>query len=470
MSLDQEREEREMLRKAIKADPEGVIDILLDLKRRLEEAEARIQELEARLKSNSGNSSKPPSSDGYAKPAPKSQRRSSGRKSGGQKGHPGSSLQRVGNPDKAVEIALERCPYTGEPLGPEDVVSSVERQVFELPEPRLEVTEYRALVYRVPGTGVLVHGEFPEGVSAPAQYGFRFMAWLVYLADYQLVPLKRVSRMCEDLYGRPVSQATVQEARRRCSASLEEFERVVGERLGESPTLHCDETGMRVGAKTVWLHAVCSESDTLYHIDPKRGGEAVERMGVLPGYEGWLVHDFWKPYLALACRHAICNAHIVRELAFFEELGEDWARRLKALLLQAGSNPQARTSRGWRLAWRRQLRRGRCAHPYRPPPRGGGRGRPARPKAVNLLDRLELYEDWIWAFADNEEVPFTNNLAERDVRMAKVKQKVSGCFRSWEGARAFARVRSYISTCSKRQVRVIEALASAMRGKALTFA
>jgi len=467
-----------MLRKAIKADPEGVIDIILDLKRRVEEAERRfedserrIRELEARLKANSRNSSKPPSSDGYAKPSPKNQRRRSGRKSGGQKGHPGSSLQRVDSPDKVVEIALERCPYTGEPLGPQDVVSSIARQVFELPEPRLEAVEYRALVYRVPGTGALVRGAFPDGVSAPAQYGFRFMAWLVYLADYQLVPLKRVARMCEDLYGHPVSQATVEEARRRCSARLEEFERVVGERLGQSPVLHCDETGMRVGAKTVWLHTVSSERDTLYHIDPRRGGEAVERMGVLPGYEGWLVHDFWKPYLALACRHAICNAHIVRELAFFEELGEDWARRLKALLLQAGSNPQARTPRGWRLAYRRQLRRGRAAHPYRPPPRGGGRrGRRARPKAVNLLDRLELYEDWIWAFAENEEVPFTNNLAERDVRMAKVKQKVSGCFRSWEGARAFARVRSYISTCSKRQVRLIDALANAMRGQANTFA
>ena len=466
----QRDEEREILRRAIKADPEGVIDIILELKRCVEDSKRRIQELEARLKMNSRNSSKPPGSDGYNRPSPKSQRKRSGRKSGGQKGHPGSTLQKSAEPDRVVPLELERCPHTGEPLGPGNVVSTIVRQVFELPEPRLEVTEYQAFVYKVPGTGALVHAPFPEGVAAPLQYGFRFQAWLVYLADYQLVPLRRVRRMCQDLFGLSVSEASVAAARQRCEANLAEFARLTGARLAGEEVLHADETGMRVGAKTVWLHSLSTERETLYHIDPRRGAEAIERMGVLADFQGWLIHDFWKAYLGLGCKHGICNSHIVRELRFFADLGQAWAAKLIELLLRARADPGAKPPDKWRAQYRRLVRQGYASNPFKQPPRRKGqRGRAARPKAVNLLDRLDQYEDWILAFIVHEQVPFTNNQAERDVRMAKVKQKISGCFRTWKGARTFATVRSYISTCVKRKVSVFEALTEAMRDRAVAF-
>lgn len=453
-----------MLRKSIKADPEGIIDIMLDLKR-------RIEELEARLKTNSRNSSKPPSSDGYGKPSPKSRRVKSGRKSGGQEGHPGSTLKKAAEPDKTVPLELASCPYTGERLGPENVVSKIVRQVFELPDPRLEVTEYQAFVYKVPGTGALVHAPFPEGVAAPLQYGFRFQAWLVYLRDYQFVPLERIRRMCEDLFGYAVSEATVDAARKRCHDRLADFLEAVRGRLKDARVLHADETGMRVGASTAWLHSLSTERDTLYHIDAKRGAEAIERMGVLADFSNTLVHDFWKPYLALDCKHAMCNAHIVRELAYFDDLGQSWAKRLGALLVEAGAAPESRSVEEWRRRYRALLRQGRAANPYDPPARKpGARGRSAKPKAVNLLDRLDQYEDWILAFLEDNAIPFTNNQAERDVRMAKLRQKISGCFRSSDGGAIFAAIRSYISTCVKRQVGVLDALTKAISGKAEVFA
>jgi transposase len=458
-----QEEERKRLKEAMRVNPDAVVDLILELKR-------RIEELEARLKMNSRNSSKPPSSDGYSKPSPKSQRTKSDRKSGGQPGHPGNTLKRVETPDKIETIALQQCPHTGVELNKCDVVDTILRQVFDLPEQKLEVTEYRALVYQVAGSGAKIHGEFPPGVSAPQQYGFRFQAWLLYLVDYQLVPLRRVRRMCEDLFGYSVSEKTIASARERCEANLEAFTEMTKDTLKSEPIVHADETGIRVGTGNAWLHSLSTADRTLYHIDSKRGGEAIRRMGILTDFGGVLVHDFWQAYLSLECEHAICNAHIVRELTFFEDLGQDWAAQLKALLLQACEDPGSKLLQQWKELYRGLVKSGYASSPFVAPPRKKGqRGKAAQPKVLNLLDRLNQYESWILGFLDNPEIPFTNNQAEQDVRMAKVKQKISGCFRSWKGSKTFATIRSYISTCIKQRASIIDALEKAMRNKAETF-
>ena len=456
-------QERPQLKEEMRANPEAVVDVILHLKR-------RIEELEARLKMNSRNSSKPPSSDGYNKPSPKSQRSKSGLKSGGQPGHPGSTLKQVDNPDKVETMTLQCCPYTGVQLKESDVVDMIVRQVFDLPEQKLEITEYRALVYQVPGSGTKVHAEFPQGVSAPQQYGFRFQAWLVYLVDYQFVPLGRVRRMCEDLFGYSVSEKTIATARERCQDNLEEFIEVTAAKLKNEPIVHADETGMPVGTEKAWLHSLSTTERTLYHIDSKRGSEAIEQMGILRDFKGVLVHHFWQAYLSLDCDHAICNAHIVRELTFFEDLRQAWAGKLKALLLEACKNPGSKTVQESKVSYRQMIQEGYANNPFVPPPRKKGqRGKPAQPKVLNLLDRLDKYESWLLGFLDNPEIPFTNNQAEQDVRMAKVKQKISGCFREWKGSKTFATIRSYISTCIKQGTSIIDALEKAMRNNAETF-
>ena len=447
----------------MRSNPDAVVDLILSLK-------GHIEELKARLKLNSRNSSKPPSSDGYNKPSPKSQRKQSERKSGGQPGHPGSTLKQVDNPDKIETITLECCPDTGVELKESDVVDTIVRQVFDLPEQKLEVTEYRALVYKVPGSGAKVRAEFPQGVSAPQQYGFRFQAWRVYLVDHQLIPLGRVSQMCKDLFGYSISEKTIASARERCEANLEEFMEVTAAKLKNAPIVHADETGIRVGTGNAWLHSLSTADRTLYHIDPKRGSEAIEQMGILEDFKGVLVHDFWQAYLSLDCGHAICNAHIVRELTFFEDLGQTWASELKALLLQACEAPDSNSVQQWKQLYRELVKSGYASNPFVAPPRKKGqRGKSAQPKVLNLLDRLDKYESWILGFLDNPGIPFTNNQAEQDVRMAKVKQKISGCFRQWKGSRTFATIRSYISTCIKQGASIMDALDKAMRNNAETF-
>lgn len=463
MESNGQQKRREQLKEAMRSNPDAVVDLILNLER-------RIEELEARLKMNSRNSSKPPSSDGYNKPCPKSQRKKSERKSGGQPGHPGHTLRQVDNPDKIETLTLERCPYTGAELTESDVVDTIVRQVFDLPEQKLEVTEYRALVYKVPGSEVKARGEFPQGVVAPQQYGFRFQAWLVYLVDYQLIPLGRVRRMCEDLFGYSVSEKTIALARERCEANLGQFIEITATKLKNDPIVHADETGIRVGTNNAWLHSLSNSERTLYHIDSKRGSEAIRKMGILREFNGVLVHDFWQAYLCLDCDHAICNAHIIRELTFFEDLGQQWAGKLKALLLKACEEPGSKPPQKWKRFYRRLVKKGYASNPFVPPTRKKGqRGKVARPKVLNLLDRLDKYEDWILGFIDNPEIPFTNNQAEQDVRMAKVKQKISGCFREWKGSKTFAIIRSYVSTCVKQGVSTMDALEKAMRNNAETF-
>lgn len=468
----------EELKREMQLDPDALANRLLDAETKLHEYETkivkceelivklltRVEELEARLKLNSTNSSKPPSSDGLNKPSPKSLRKKSNRKSGGQPGHDGKTLEQVESPDHRHELKLTRCPDSGIELSEERIVGTLKRQVFDLPSPKLEVIEYVSYIYEL-DNGKRVHADFPEGVDGPVQYGFRLQAWLVYLSDYQMIPLRRIRSMCADLFGYSVSEATILKARERCAQNLEEFIKVTGEKLSNSEVLHADETGMRVSNKTVWLHSLSNAEQTLYHIDQKRGYDAIERMGILEQYTGRLVHDFWPAYFKLLCLHAMCNQHIVRELTFFEEKYA-WAIKIKELLLEACHDRLAKSSEQWHDLYSTILQEGYEAIDFKPEKsKKKRRGRPAKPKELNLLERLDKHRDSVLAFLDDPNVPFTNNQAEQDVRMAKVKQKVSGCFRSWKGAELFATIRSYISTCIKQQQGVFEPLQMAMQQK-----
>jgi len=429
----------------------------------------QVKELEARLALNSTNSSKPPSSDGLAKPAPKSLRQKTGRRPGGQPGHPGRTLQPVGEPDHVRLHRLQRCPCgacQGRDLRSEPVLDYEKRQVFELPQKPLEVTEHRAEIKRCPVSGRRVTATFPEGVIAPAQYGPRFKAQTVYLNDQHFIPYQRLTQICQDLYGQPLSEATIASANQRAYEHLAPFEQTLGQQLPQAPVNHCDESGLRVAKSLHWLHVVSNAHLTFYGVHPKRGTEAMDYFGILPRCTGFLMHDHWKPYFTYdQCLHVLCNEHHLRELKFlWEEQHQAWAQQMSAFLLGCLERRKKhgvldeRQFKKVRRRYRAIIQAGRRRHP-----RQHGQG--AQSKAANLLDRLENFEWSVLAFTVFEEVPFTNNGAERDLRMEKTRQKVSGCFRTLHGARVFARIRSYISTCRKQGRNILEALEGAIVGK-----
>ena len=458
----------------IKRDPEAVVDMLLELLEDVELLVERVKLLEQKLALNSRNSSNPPSSDGPNKPKPKSLRKSGKRKSGGQKGHPGKTLEFSKDPDETIEHTLSHCPITGEPLGEKDIVNIIKRQVFDLPEPKLLVHEHWIYQY-MNSKGNIVTAEVPEGVNAPLQYGKRFRSWLVYLSEYQLLPLNRIRQMCADLYGHSVSEDTILKARRHCYEKLEAFEEQVKEVLAKCKIAHADETGLKISGTNHWLHTLCNQQYTFLGIHPKRGYAAIEAFGILERFTGRLVHDCWSAYFRLQnCEHSLCNPHLMRELVFAEEeLKQQWAGKMKQLLEDAydySKLPKGQgadtSKRGWHVRYGRIIAEGYRQNPDvpDPPDTKKKRGRKKKTKSRNLLERMDKYRDEILAFIWDTEIPFSNNQAEQDIRMVKVKQKISGGFRTVHNANIFARIRSHISTAQKNEVSAWEALAKAFDG------
>lgn len=450
---------------------ETTVAFIKSLLRRIESLEARVLSLEQRLAKNSNNSSKPPSSDGYQKPAPKSLRTSSGKKSGGQPGHPGKTLAKVADPDRIVVHPATRC-SCGADLSKTPAQDYESRQVFDLPAPKLEVIEHRSEIKDCPDCGEKVRAPFPEGVEAPVQYGISFQSLLVYLRDGQLLPLDRISQLCADLYGYDVSAATIETARKECHADLEPFEEKLKEVLIDSALLHGDESGLRVEGKLHWLHSLSTALLTFYGVHEKRGRKAMDAFGILPLFAGVLMHDFWKPYLTYLCSHALCNAHHLRELKFvLEEINQPWAGQMIRLLMDMlefvrhqppgaqGLTPQEMAP--WLRRYRKILEEGYEANPE-PPVRTGLRGRLKKTKTQNLLERLDKYRKNVLAFLHDFRIPFSNNQAEQDIRMIKVQQKISGGFRTLEGAKMFARIRSYISTVRKHHFNVFDMITQAI--------
>jgi transposase len=330
----------------------------------------------------------------------------------------------------------------------------------------LKVTEHRAELKCCPDCGEIVKAEFPEAVKAPVQYGPRFEALMVYFNQQQLIPCDRLSQVSEDIFGQPLSAATVIEATRRMEGRLEPFERAVVELLPQSAVVHVDETGMRVDGQLHWLHVASTSELTFYGVHRKRGVEAMDAFGIVGACQQWLIHDHWKPYFTYSqCLHALCNEHLLRELRFLcEEQGQSWAGRLSDFLLQLHRRRQQRgefNPRQFRRAHRRYralVGEGRRLNPSLS-------GRQARSKAANLLDRLEMFDQNILAFLWDGRVPFTNNQAEQDLRMMKVREKISGCFRTFKGAQIFCRIRSYLSTCRKQGLNVWRGLEMAVNNR-----
>jgi transposase len=432
---------------------------------------ARIAELERRLGLNSRNSSKPPSSDGLAKPPPKSLRTKSGRRAGKQPGAPGSTLRQVAVPDEIVEHRPDRCRGCDEDLADAVGAGVGVRQVFDVPPGRLRVVEHRLRSCRCRGCGVVTTASAPSGVNAPVQYGPQIVAVVVYLIVRQHLPVARAAELCAELLAAPVSTGWITTQLARASAALHGFEEAVKDTIRAAPVAHFDETGARINGGLDWIHTVGTATATWYQRHDKRGREAIDDIGILPGYTGIAVHDAWAPYFSYTTvDHALCNAHLLRELAGWRDLDPDrhqWADDAIGLLGEAYQATLTATAEGrtalpvddltsYQRRWASIITAG---HTARPP--GTGRN-PIRA----LLNRMHGCTTEIWRFAHNFTVPFDNNQAERDIRMVKVQLKVSGCWRTTTGADHWLRVRSYISTAMKTGLNIMQALRDALTGNA----
>jgi len=433
----------------------------------------RVKYLEERLAKNSSNSSKPPSSDGPAKPKPKNLRRKTGKKPGGQPGHAGRNLAPVDTPDHVKRHSPEFC-SCGCSLRDAPVVDSEKRQVFDIPPISVEVTEHVVDTLRCPGCGSKVKGAFPEDVKARVQYGPRLNSFAAYLMVYQLLPFERCSELFKDLLGVDVSTGTLANMVRRFAGKVSPSVESVKEMIKNTKVAHFDETGVRVNGILRWLHVASTPLATYYATHAKRGRVAMEDMEILPEFKGVAVHDSYPSYYKFDCSHAVCCAHLLRELKFLHKESKlGWAGRFIRLLVTAKDEKDQAVAEGrWSLgesieatlenAYDKMVSEALDLHP--PPEPDGKPGRKKKSRPRNLAERLRDRKKEILAFIYDFDVPFDNNQAERDIRMMKLKEKISGCFRSWSFGDDWCRIRSYISTAAKNGIDVLDALALAHVG------
>lgn len=450
---------------------QGYIRYLEEMIRQLQ---SRVWNLESRLSKNSSNSSKPPSSDGLARKT-KSQRQKSGKNQGAQKGHVGRGLSQKEKPDVVVTHSPVLCEECGHSLLDVCGQCAEKRQVFDVPQPKIEVTEHRVEEKHCPCCGTVTRADFPDNVRGPVQYGDRVQALAAYFAHQHFVPVDRVCQILQDVFGVDLSPGTCANVDEHLYQHLESFERSLRAYLAASKVLHFDETGIRCEKKLNWIHVASSQTATLYALHSKRGREAMDKMGILPTFSGAVVHDHWFPYFAYErVRHCLCNAHHLRELTFVEEQeGEKWAAQMKDLLLRANRSVEEHAGQGAlspdellqiEAEYTRIIKEGALYHTLLPDLPKKGRGKHKQRVGKNLLDRLQSKRWFVLRFLYDFDIPFTNNQGERDIRMVKLKQKVSGCFRTPLGGRIFCRIRSYISTARKQGWNVWGALADAIRG------
>ena len=445
-----------------------------DLMTEVSTMQARIKELEGRLSLNSRNSSKPPSSDGMGKqnPKPKSLRKPGQNKTGGQPGHEGHTLRQSIQVDQVIEHpGPSHCTACQQALSEFEVIDR--RQVFELPVLRPLVIEHRLLRARC-SCGAVHMGQWPEGVNAPAQYGPGVKALAVHLNQHHLLPCKRTGEVLRDVFGLYTSQASLLAFAAEAARQLKPTVAAIAQAVQGAAVVHADETGIRVQDKLQWLHCAVTPTLTWLGHHHKRASVAFEALGVLSGFKGTLVHDGLAGYRKLDCLHSLCNAHHLRELTFVheqEQAFDPWAQEMIDLLLLAHGEIQHNTGQpleadrqAWfHGRWDVLLATGETFNPPHRKPDGapdGRRGRTKQSKAFNLLRRLRDYRTEVWRFMTDPGVPFTNNLAEQALRMAKVKQKISGCFRTGHGADTFFTIRSYLATMHKQKHNLLACLVS----------
>ena len=467
-----------------RTDPESAARMLCELSRELDalrkevaalKAENaalrdRVQTLEEQVAKDSHNSHKPPSSDGLSKPKPKSLRPKSERPTGGQPGHPGHTLRMVEKPDRIVPHRVERCSGCGRSLAGQEPDRIERRQVHDLPEPKLEVTEHQAEIKTCP-CGCVNRAAFPPEAAAPVQYGPRVRSVGVYLGEYQLLPFDRLAEIMRDLFAcESFSEGTLANLKADCSRRLEPVEAAIRDRAAAAPVAGFDETGVRATGSLHWLHTVSTRLLTWYYAHPRRGGEAMDTAGILAEYRGCAVHDCWKSYFDYDCDHALCNGHLLRELIFlWEQQSQKWAKAMLDHLLATKESVATASAAGLTALpfadqerclkrYERIVRAGYAQNPVAVPTGPKRRGRRKQSKARNLLDRFRDHPDSILAFMRDFAVPFDNNQSERDLRMMKLRQKISGTFRSLQALVNFCRIRGYVSTARKNGLNALDAL------------
>lgn len=464
---------REEILKVYEAGPDAVVELVQGLihefTSRIDELNNRIDKLEKQISKDSHNSSKPPSSDGLKKKRTKSRRSKSGKKSGGQKGHNGKTLEMSDNPDELIHLKVKKCEKCGVSLEDVNAKAYNKRQEFEIPKIKIHIKEYISETKECPHCKHESRAEFPVGINSKVQYGNYLRAIAVYLRNYELIPLDRTAEIFEDIFSVPLCEGTVVNTTKRCAKKLYGFHDWVMDKLIRSKVVHFDETGINIGGKLHWLHTAGTPLLTSYFSHKRRGSEAFDAMGILPSFNGKAVHDHWPSYFKYNCEHVLCNAHHLRELTFvYEQEGQKWAKKLIDFLCAVKDDAEKAADKGNLIElalmkkhekkYKRILREGFKNNPPPEPEKVKKRGRKKKSKTLNLLERLRDFEKETLAFMYDLNVPFDNNLAERDIRMVKVQQKISGLFRTHCGADQFCVIRSFISTVKKQNFSVIDAI------------
>lgn len=444
------------------------IIILKDAK--ITELESKVKELTERLNKTSSNSHKPPSSDGYSKKPAFA--KGKGGIQGGQKGHKGGTLLMVSNPDKTIPLIPLEC-NCGHDISNEPRTVGEQRQVYDIPEPKKEVTSFQQYVVQCPCCGKENKGQFPKGVNSPVQYGNRIRTLSVLLNTDYKVPVGKIGTLLGDLYGMCPNEASIISNNRRCYELLEPVEQQIKEKIKSSAVAHSDETGLRVEGKLHWLHTTSTSCYTYFFIHAKRGSAAItDTCSIIADYTGTLIHDCYESYFKLTtAKHGICGAHLLRELAAQIDDKKAWAQSMNDLLLELLKTETEKNiinKKEIEQQYDAIIKDGKSQEP--PPIQSGKRGKYKRSKGLNLLERLERHKTSVLAYAFDPDIPFTNNLAERDLRPSKIKMKVSNTFRSTEGANHHARIAGFSSTLRKQNINVFSALMDVFDGKEFTFA
>jgi transposase len=455
-----------------KNSPEVAATILMRLERLEEDlfkANAEIKRLQDIIGKDSSNSSKPPSTDNKLTKKANNKKSASKKSRGGQYGHSGRTLKMVEDPDSVVVLETPVC-SCGHDL--RDVRSSrvIKRQSFDLPEIRMMVTQFEQHTKVCPSCSSVNTPDFAENVAGTTQYGDNLRSFIAYCNTYQMIPYDRISEMIEDLTSHRLSNGTIYNTLKSYYDKLETYEETIKVLARKEAVLNCDETGVNVKGDLHWMHTVSSSVMTYYMLHKKRGTVAMDAMEILPEYEGIAVHDHWSPYNKYSCSHSFCNAHHLRELDFISQSEKVlWSENMHILLNAMNQEVNKAKEKGKKALSADKAARfshhydAICngAMVYYPPPDKKAkktRGRLAQPKGKNLLDRFAKYKDEVLRFSTDFNVPFTNNLAERDLRMIKVKEKISGTFASLKGGKIFARIRGYISTLKKNDRPVLKEL------------